>query len=52
MFGLEQLELDGRRGPGVAGDQVAELTQDVAAHLHHVLVARRRLEGLSQNTKS
>ena len=46
VLGVEQAELDGGRGALVARNQVAELAQDVAAHLHHVLVARRRLQGL------
>lgn len=41
---MEEPELHGGRGARVARDQVAELAQDVAADLHHVLVAGGGLE--------
>ena len=47
---MEELELDGGAAPLVPGDQVAELAEDVAAHLHHVLVARRSLEQIFSKT--
>ena len=46
VLGVQQPELHGGRRALIARDQVAELAQDVPAHLHHVLVARRGLKGL------
>ena len=50
VLAVEELELDGGAAPLVPGDQVAELAEDVAAHLHHVLVARRSLEQIFSKT--
>ena len=46
-LGVEQLELHHGRRARVARNQVSELPQDVTAHLHHVLVTRGGLKGLS-----
>ena len=52
ILGVKQLELDGRTAAGVPGDQVAELAQDVAAHLDHVLVASLGLQRLHTQNQS
>ena len=50
-LGMQQLELDGRRRALVAGDEVAELAENVRTDFDHVLVARRRLQGLDNLEK-